>query len=449
MNSLIQALRQFISELHPAHKRIARGAAWVAVFVIAGKLAGAAKEIGIAWRYGIGELVDAYQLASTLVFWLPGTLVSVISIVLVPMLVRLQQENAEARALFLRELQGAALLIGAGLALFTVVIGPFLLPYLGGKLSEPSHRMTLEFAFGMAPLAPLALLIGLHAARLMAKGRQINTLLEGIPAAAILIFVLLWPPGPHIGPLLWGTLLGTAIETIWLWELGRRSDAGSRMPSFSRRSPHWSELYRAAGVLGVGQLIMSIITPLDQFTAAQLGDGAIATLGYANRIIALLIGVGAIAISRGALPVLAGLHAAGRSIESHRIASRWAGLMLGVGALVAAIAWALAPWGIALLFERGAFTSEDTRVVAEVLRWGLFQIPFYFAGLVLVQLLASQGHYGIIASFAASNLVVKFALNLTLPEWMGIPGITLATSLMIAWSASCLYFAALRTRRRE
>lgn len=138
MISPIQALRQFISDLHPAHKRIATGAAWVAVFVVVGKLAGAAKEIGVAWRYGVGEVVDAYQLASTLVFWLPTTAVSVISIVLVPMLVRLRQDSGEARKLFYRELQGTAILIGICLALFSILIGPIVLPFLGGKLSEIS-----------------------------------------------------------------------------------------------------------------------------------------------------------------------------------------------------------------------------------------------------------------------------------------------------------------------
>src|SRR3546814_4343245 len=53
-------------------------------------------------------------------------------------------------------------------------------------------------------------------------------------------------------------------------------------------------------------------------------------------------------------------------------------LMMGAGAAAVAIAWALAPWGVALLFERGAFTADNTQAVAQVLRWGLLQLPFYF-----------------------------------------------------------------------
>jgi peptidoglycan biosynthesis protein MviN/MurJ (putative lipid II flippase) len=97
-----------------------------------------------------------------------------------------------------------------------------------------------------------------------------------------------------------------------------------------------------------------------------------------------------------------------------------------------------------MLFERGAFTAQDTALVTDVFRWGVLQIPFYFTGLVLVQLLASQGRYTIIAVLAASNLAVKVLLNLSLSAWMGVAGIALATGVMYAWSAGCLGWAAMR-----
>jgi peptidoglycan biosynthesis protein MviN/MurJ (putative lipid II flippase) len=416
----------------------------VAGFVIVGKFAGAAKEMAVAWRYGISEVMDAYQLATTLVFWLPGALVSVLTVVLVPMLVRLRQESGEARALFLGELHGSILLVGAGLGGLSLVLGALALPIITGNLSAESRQMAWQLTLGMAPLAPLALMIGVYAARLMARERQINTLLEGVPAAVLLPFVLFWPPSAEIAPLLWGTVLGIAIHAAWLWRLARRADGEIAALRFSRNSQHWPELYKAAGVMAGGQFVMSFITPLDQYTAAQLGDSAIATLGYANRVIALLIGVGAIAISRATLPVMADLHADGSASRLHNIALKWAALMLAAGTLVAAVAWALAPWGIGLLFERGAFSSQDTQGVTEVFRWGLIQIPFYYSGLVLVQFLASQGRYQTIALFAVSNLVVKFVLNATLAAWLGVAGIAFATSLMYFWSVACLYWAALQ-----
>ena len=76
--------------------------------------------------------------------------------------------------------------------------------------------------------------------------------------------------------------------------------------------------------------------------------------------------------------------------------------------------------------------------------WGLVQVPFYFAGLVMVQLLASKQRYGVIAFFAITNLFVKILCNFMLAEWMGVSGIALATGLMYVWSTICLYIAARR-----
>jgi peptidoglycan biosynthesis protein MviN/MurJ (putative lipid II flippase) len=308
--------------------------------------------------------------------------------------------------------------------------------------------MAWQFVLGMAPVALLTLMIGIYATRLMARERQVNTLLESLPAAIILVFILLWPPGIDIAPLLWGTLIGIAAQAVWLARLARRADGESAAPRFSWRSPHWRELRGAAVVMAAGQFVMSFITPLDQYNAALLGDSAIATLGYANRVIALLLGLGAMAIGRAALPVMADLAAAGQTARAHRIAMQWAVLMLAGGTLVAAVGWALAPWAIKLLFERGAFIAHDTEVVARVFRWGLVQVPFYFTALVFVQLLASRSRFDAIAFFAASNLAVKFVLNFALSVRMGIAGIALATGLMYAWSAGCLYFASVRTHVR-
>jgi len=155
------------------------------------------------------------------------------------------------------------------------------------------------------------------------------------------------------------------------------------------------------------------------------------------------------AIARAILPVMSELWAAGQMKRAANMSLKWAAFMLFAGALVAVIAWALAPWGIGLAFERGAFTPHNTHVVAEIFRCGVIQVPFYYAGLVLVQLLASQGKYSTIAAVGASNFVIKLALNPLLSASMGIIGIALATGLMYVWSACCLYFAVLRTQPRK
>ena len=66
------------------HRRIAVGFFWVSLFVFVGKLAGAAKEMAIAWRYGVSAHVDAYVLVLNLVTWPVSIWFNILSIALVP-----------------------------------------------------------------------------------------------------------------------------------------------------------------------------------------------------------------------------------------------------------------------------------------------------------------------------------------------------------------------------
>lgn len=442
----MKALIRRIDAIHSDHQRIFKAAFRVAVFLILGKAAGAIKEMAVAYRYGVSDAVDAYQFTMTLATWLPSTIVGVLGVVLIPVLVRLNRAGGAERKQFVRELQGWVLLLGLGLAVLTVLAWPWVLRWAGGGLSVPVSRMSTELLLAFAPVAALLLIAGISGARLRSHERHVNTLLDSLPAIATLAWVMLAAQSVQdVGPLLWGTLIGYAIQTVWLAWLAARAEGGFwGAPRLSFQSPHWPELVSAAGIMLVGQVAMSFVGPLDQYTAAKLGDNANATLGYAARLLSLLIGIGAVSVGRAALPVLADVQSRGDAARARTMALKWSIFMLAAGAAVVAIAWVLAPWGVSVLFQRGAFTAEDTQVVAEVFRWGLLQLPFYFGVLILVQLLASQNRYRVMALIAVANFALKAALNGVLAEQMGTSGIMLATALMYALSFVCYLLVALK-----
>lgn len=442
----MKALSRRLSSLSSDHRRIARGAARVAFFLLLGKAAGAVKEMAVAYRYGVSDAVDAYQYTLTMASWLPLTIVGSLSVVLIPVLVRTRREDTPARGLFLGELHGMVIAVGTVLAVLTYALWPWILDWAGGGLSAQARDMSQALTLAFAPAALLTLMAGISAARLRAHERHINTLLDSVPAVVILAWVLLAGASPGIGPLLWGTLAGYVIQSVWLLWLSARADGLWGRPRMSLSAHQWPDLVKAAGVMLIGQVAMSFVGPIDQYTAANLGSNANATLGYASRLLSLVLGIGAASVGRAALPVLADVQSRGDAALARSMALKWSVLMLGAGMAAAVVGWALAPWGVALLFERGAFTAQDTAAVAQVLRWGLVQLPFYFGVLILVQLLASQNKYRIMAIIAVANFLLKAVLNQVLAPVMGTAGIMLATSLMYALSYTCYAIVALRSR---
>lgn len=434
-----------LKALDEDHLRIAKGALRVAFFLFIGKIAGALKEIAVANRYGVSEVVDAYQFTMTMGTWLPTTLVGVFSIVLIPSFVKLHHASRDEEKRFISQSEGLLLVLGVLLSALTFVLWPWILAYAGSGFSPETQALSHQLIYGFAPSVILILLIGLSMARLRARERHINTLLESLPALFILLWILASPGDTTAMPLLWGTLIGYVVQAILLQLLAVRAEPDKRWikPTVSLSSPYWSAVISAAGVMLIGQVAMSFVGPLDQMIAAKLGDNANATLGYAARVLSLIIGLGAASVGRAALPVLADIQAQGQYIRARTVAIKWATAMLGIGVLVVVVLWALSPWLVQILFERGAFSAENTATVTSVMRYGLLQLPFYFGVLILVQLMASQNRYTLMATIAVANFILKALLSFYLAPIMGAEGIMLATSLMYLLSFSSYLIAVL------
>lgn len=428
---------------HPDHHAIALGMAWVALFVFFGKLAGAAKEMAVAWRYGVSEEVDAYLFVFNLVSWPVGVWFSVLTVVLVPLAARIRQGVSAELPRFRAELLGLTLILGVVLAFLAWLGLPLLLRSSWTGLPATSVTIATNMVPTLALLAPLGMLISLFSAWMLAAGRHANTLLESVPALAILVALLAFPGG-GVEPLVWGTLAGFAFHLASLAApLAQRSEIEA--PRFTRLSPQWPAFWQGFGIMLVGQALMSFISIIDQFFAASLGTGAIATLSYANRILALILGLGAMAVARATLPVFSQAQAQGGG-QLHRVALHWVRLLFVLGVVAMIVGWWLAPWAVELLFEHGAFTARDTEVVTEVFRYGLAQVPFYISSMVLVSLLASQARYRAIAAVAGINLIVKMAANFSIVPWLGMKGMVLGTAFMYAASLTLCWLTVQRTR---
>jgi peptidoglycan biosynthesis protein MviN/MurJ (putative lipid II flippase) len=443
--SLLRRVWQHLVNPDSSHGQIAKGFLWVSLFVLVGKLAGAAKEMTIAWRYGVSIEVDAYLYVLNLINWPISVWLSVLTAVLVPLAARLQAESPQAFPRFRAELTGMTL-IGAALLLGAAWFGlPAILESSWAGLSDATRSLALGMVPDLLWLLPIGILSGLYAAWMLAGARHANTLLESVPALVILAFLLLYR-APGLAPLIWGSLAGGTLHLLLLLLLsGRRKEMD--LPRFDRGSPHWPAFLQGFWLALAGQSVMALTALVDQFFAAQLAGGAVATLSYANRVLGLILTLGATAVARATMPVLAAGYL--RDASATRVVVRhWVRLTFGVGALAVAAGWPLANWVIGVLFERGQFLPQDTRSVTEVFRLGLLQLPFYAAGLVYASWLTSQRHYLLLLAIAVCNLGVKIGAATLLVNWMGVPGLMLSNALMLA-VALPLFFVASQFAERS
>jgi peptidoglycan biosynthesis protein MviN/MurJ (putative lipid II flippase) len=420
----------------PHHLAILKGMLTVAVFTLVGKLMSAAKEIVVAYRYGIAAEVDAYHFLYNLISWPIGIWCSVLTAVLVPLAARMRESARDEVPHFRAELFGFTLLLGGGLALLAWLGIRTLLALGGTGLPANSAQLARAALPGLILLLPLGMLAALQSAWMLAAGRHVNTLLDSIPTFFIAATILVFPSG-DIAPLVWGTVAGFVFHSLALLiPMARRFELEA--PSFTLLSPQWRWFWQGFGIMIGGQALMSLTVIIDQFYAVSLGTGSIATLGYANRILALILGLAAVAVSRATLPIFSQARPGGPE-DIHSVATYWARMMFMVGIAVMAISYGLAPWAVKLLFEHGQFSSRDTVIVAQVLRYSLPQLPFYFSCMVLVSYALSQRRYKLIFWSGVLGCAGKIFGNLLLVPLLGINGIALGA--IVVYGLNALLFS--------
>jgi putative peptidoglycan lipid II flippase len=420
------------------HAKIITSIISVTLYVAGAKIVGALKEVALAARYGTGPTLDAYAVVFNLLTT-PISIFAGASAVLVPLLLNLRRTSPAEHTDFFRECLGVTLVGGAiagGVFALSIILAVHE-RWFG--LDADVSRVVVEMVIPLSAMVPLGVLAALLAMRLMSGRRFVNTLFEAIPSVFLLVGALaIGRPGA--GLLVWGTVAGFAAYVVSLLALpfGPRVEI---IPLFRFRSPHWRETGASLGLILVSQAIFIAGIAADQVIVSHLGEGANATLGYANRLLMLLTSLGATAVARATLPVFAEVRLRNPGDEA-KLAFYWMRILFVVSLAIVGICAVLAPVGVRILFQHGAFTARDTRSVTEVLRYGLLQLPFYFSSIVIVQLVASRRRYGVFILANTICVTLKIGSGIVLAPILGIKGVMVASAIMYAGSLAVLVLLA-------
>lgn len=413
LTRLPQSWQSRLRAAHAGHKATVRAMFWLPIFVLAAKGIAAAKEVAVAYRFGTAEVLEGYLLAFNLASWPIGLLYSLMHFVLVPALVRQQRAPDGGRA-WQRQVTAWVWLAALAAAGLVAVLLPALIRNGLLGLTSAGRQAALTAIPVLAGVTALGVVASWHACQLMSRQRHANTFLEAMPAVGILLAVLLIPSA-IVDSLLWGTLAGFLAQWVLLMGIVR----ANRMPVLPAVTAPWpidGTLGENARWLLAAQLMMGVGGIIDQILLAHLPAGALAIFGYANRVMALVLTLTATVTGRALLPVLAGLNAA----DAYAVARRWAGWLFAVGVAGAGCIAASAPLVTAFLFERGAFTPDDTAQTARLLMGMAWQLPFYLVGTVWLQWLLTRPHHGpVLWRAAACSVAAKLVVMLGL---MGLAG---------------------------
>ena len=428
-----------------------------AVFTVSGmtlasRVTGLVRESLKAAVFGAGPAMDAFEAA----FRLPNLLrrlfaEGAFSQAFVPILAEYKRTRGDAATHDL--VSRVATLLAIVLLVVTilgVLAAPWLVYLLAGAFARDPAKATLtaDLIRVVFPYILFISLTSLAAGVLNVHRRFAIPAFTPVLLNVSIIAAALWL-SPHVDPpvmaLAWGVFIGgiaqLALQIRPLMKIGMLP-----RPRFDWRDEGVRRVLTnmAPAILGVSAAQVSIL--INTQLAAWLGDGRIAWISYADRLMEFPSALLGVAVGTVLLPTLARHGGEGEEKPFSELLD-W-GLRLSLLlALPAAIAlWLLALPLVATLYQYGQFSVND----ALMTRQALIGYSIGLLGIVAVKILA-PGFYArqdmrtpVRIAVATVGVTVVLAFVLMVP--LGHAGLTLATSVGALFNAATLYVL-LRRRR--
>jgi putative peptidoglycan lipid II flippase len=431
--------------------RLARSAGLISIATLASRILGVARETVLAYYFGASASMqmDAYNVA----FRIPNLLRDLfaegaMTAAFVPAFTRTVAARGLEHAWRLGNLVINALIIITGVfvvlgmifaAPITAAISASEYATIPGKfeLTVDLTRVMLPFLSAVAvAVAMMGMLNSLHRFFIPSLSPAMFNVAT-IASAVALVPVMPALGLPPIMAIAIGTLLGGLGQILIQWPVLRREGFRYR-PLVDFGDPELRQVLRMMipGTVGVAAVNINVL--VNTLLATQQEQGAVSWLGYAFRLMYLPIGLFGVSIATAALPEVS-RHAAADDLGSIRTTVSSAlrmMLMLNVPAMVGLIA--LAEPIVALLYQRGAFTTNDTAATAAAL-------IFYAPGLLGYSIvkIASPTFYSLHDSrtpviVSVVSVAVNLALNLLLVRVLGFRGLALGTAIAAVFNAATL-----------
>ena len=424
--------------------RALRNTATLGLFTTLVKLAGAAKVIATARYFGAGDTIDAFLTAFLLPSFVADVFAGALTPSVIPALIRSSTNLNESAT----RLAQAALALGLGLmttlAILMAISGPWLLPALGSSFSAQKLRLTLALFMALVFWLPMSGCIAVFRAVLNAHDRF--ALAAAAPIATPLVTILalaIAAPRWGVYSLCFGTLTGIAIEMLVLAFAVSRCGYAIR-PVWFGWTPELRGITEQYAPLALGAILSSGSVIVDQAFAGMLGSGAVAVLAYGNKFAAVLLAIGASALSTAALPAFSRLAAQNAWGQLRRTASTYAYLGLGLSVPVTII---LIFWSepiVHLFLQHGSFSAAATPAVSATQKCALLQVPFALLLTLAVRLASAMSANALLLRIAIVAFTVNLIADFFFARLFGVAGIALSTALVQMVSVVVLIFLLVR-----
>jgi putative peptidoglycan lipid II flippase len=419
----------------PGGGRVARNTAIFSIATGISRIAGLVREIATASFFGTRGPFSAFTIA----FQVPNLFANLfanaaLSAAFVPVFTELLQKGRRKEAFRLASTLFWIMLIalGALTAFFILAAGVIMPLFTGSKFNGLLDGMTAGFAQVLFPVILLLGLTGLVVGILQSYDHfSIPAISPAVWNVVILLLLLILRPHFHSEEAqlyLYAAAILVATFVQFLMAAGALTRIDFRLQMhIDWHDPRIKQVFTlmlpvtiGLGIVNLDQLINSVFGTLVSAEAPRAIDNAF-------RVYMLPQGLFSVAVATVLFPTLSRM-AANRDVGAMRravgIGMRQINLLLIPAATFMIV---LATPIVRLLFQRGAFSSHSTHIVAVALFWFAFSLPFGGLNLLLTRTFFAVQRPWIPTRLAAMNIVVDIVVSIGLYKPFGIAGLIIGT----------------------
>ena len=266
------------------------------------KLAGLAKVIVIAGRFGTGDALDAFLIAFLVPSFVADSLAGSVSASLVPALIDERERNGEAADRLFSSVTWAALAVLVLIAGLIVCGGHLLVAVLARGFSREKLALANSLLLMLAPAAVLGGMAAVWKAVLNAGERfAVAAMSPLMTPLAIIVALLLSGKGATVRELALGTNAGCFLEVIVL-AIGLRAHGFKLRLRWYGIDPALVEVFRHYLPVVASTIVMGASLLVNQSLAAALGPGSVAAFAFGTRLATLASGSAASIVSTAVFP---------------------------------------------------------------------------------------------------------------------------------------------------
>lgn len=420
----------------PGTSRIAGAAGLLAASVLVARLLGYVRDALFGSEVGVGPAADAYFAA----FMIPDILGYLLAAgaasiaVTPPYLKRLEREGAESAAQFASVIVGSVGLLATAATVLLWLGAEPLIRLQFSAFDQETVAETVSLMRIVLPAQIFFLTGGVLRGVLMAHGRF-------APQAWASV---IYSAAPIVGGLLlggaegfaWGTLVGAAIGQWALPVLALRRLPGAvgriRVGIFDAE---FREYVWLALPLMMGLGLTTVDEWYEKWVGGQIEAGAIAAVTYARKLMMAPVGVVGQAVGAALLPSLTALYQRNEEAAFEDLFGRTLRTTLGLGLVASAALILLAQPLVEIVYQRRAFTSENTQVVAGLLTILALAVPGWVLQQVAVRGFYARGEMWRAMTLSTVVALAVFPLYLAGGRQAGIEGLAAASALAITSNA--------------